>query len=169
MNANTQRAIDVASTAVTRYVEELEKRIEKARAFDAEQSLVAEFLAAFEPEPKDEFDVYPKFRVGLTLDPSTVNALMINYDARALADVVDPLRWLSQRLGKYEIDDYPELNRRAYVFRNHGRPVRLQVFFGVGDESVCKFMQIGVKEEPVYKLMCDGAEIDQPVPDAVAV
>ena len=162
MNPLTEQAIANAGLAIANYVAELENRIEKARSFAGEEALAVTFLQEFShmenvPPPADEYGNVPyvsaRFSVHLSLDPGTVNALMINLEADRLSDVSEPLKWLAKRLGKYEIDDYPELGRRSYIFANDGRRVRFQVFFN-GDQSVCKFVQVGEKTEPVYKLMC---------------
>lgn len=157
-------SIAYASNAISNHLRDLEERIQRAKGFEAEQALAIEFLSAhahLQPEPTRDGEYVPEvFRVHLSLDPGTVNALMINYDATQLSDVTEPLRWLAQRLGKYEIEDYPELGRRSYIFANDGRALRFQVFFN-SDKSVCRFVQTGVKEEPVFKLMCEGAEVTQ--------
>lgn len=161
INPKSQKSIDDAGLVIESYVKELEARIARARTFAPEQALVVEFLRAFahvESAPDYEGDVYGmKLRAGFTLDPSTVNALIVNFDADSLPEVVEPLKWFAARLGKYEIDDYQELGRRSYVFANGGRPVRFQVFFNSA-KSVCKFVEVGKEEKPIYKLMCDGAE-----------
>lgn len=150
---------DRAMHVIGDYVQELNARIEKARAFAPEVALARDFIGVFGalcgPAPDIEWYL-SKLRVSLSLDPGTVNALMLNFDATELAQVTEPLRWLATRLGKYTIEDYPELGRRAYVFGNGDRPVRFQVFFN-SNTSVCKFVQIGVEEKPVYKLTCEGA------------
>jgi hypothetical protein len=165
-NPLNEQAMADAALAISEYVAELEKRIEMARRFTAEEAIAVSFLREFShleanALPADEHGYQPyvtqRFRVHLALDPGTVNALMINFDATALAEVTEPLRWLAARLGKYEIEDYAALGRRAYVFANDGRAVRFQVFFN-GDKSACKFVQVGEKTEPVYKLMCGESE-----------
>ena len=149
-------AIKQATTAVDRYVEELTKRIEEAKTYAAEQEVVLEFIQAF-PDTEG-LRAWEGTRTSFTLDAGTVKALMINRDYTALTEVTEHLRFLAQRLGKYTIDDYPELGRRAYVF-NKGR-FRFQCFFNNSDANVCRFVQVGVEEKPVYKLMC-GEEVMQ--------
>lgn len=152
-------ALADADAAISKYCEELRARIAKAEAYAPEIAIAADFVRAFPALAGTSPDEWQRpLRIGLTLDPNTVNALMVNLDAVRLLDVTEPLKWLAQRFGAYTIDDYPELGRRAYVFENNGRPVRFQVFFN-GDAAQCKFVKIGVKEEPVYKLMCGEAEI----------
>lgn len=152
-------AIADADAAIGKYSEELRERIAKAEAYAPEIAIAAEFVRAFPALAGEAADEYQRpLRIGLTLDPNTVNALMVNLDVVRLVDVTEPLKWLAQRFGAYAIDDYPELGRRAYIFENSGRPVRFQVFFN-GEAAQCKFVKVGVKEEPVYKLMCGEAEI----------
>lgn len=142
-----------AGRAIAGYVAELERRIGLARAYAPEQDLAVEFMAAhahLDPEPSEWNS---RLRVHLSLDPSSVNALMINFDAKTLAEVTEPLRWLSQRLGAYTIDDFPELGRRAYIFTSEGRSLRFQVFFN-SNSSVCRFVEVGKEEKPIFKLMC---------------
>lgn len=154
--ANTIRD---AESAISKYVEELQARIVKAEAYTEDVAIAADFVRAFPALAGDsDWEWDRPLRIALSLDPNSVNALMINFDALRLTDLTEPLRWLAQRLGAYTIDDYPELQRRAYVFANDGRPVRFQVFLHK-DGALCKFVKTGVKEEPVYTLMCDEAEV----------
>lgn len=148
-----------AETAIDSYLAELALRIEKAKSYAPETAIACEFIRAFPALAGDSNWEWDRpLHVHLALDPNTVNAFMLNLDALKLTDVSQPLRWLAQRFGAYTIDDYPELGRRAYVFENNGRPVRFQVFFN-NNEAVCKFVKVGVKEEPVYKLMCGETEV----------
>lgn len=62
-------------------------------------------------------------------------------------------------------DDYAEIGRRTYHCGKILFCVHLHVA-AAGEESGgrCRYVQVGVKEEPVYKLMCDP---DQEASDGV--
>lgn len=156
---NQVQALKSAEECIGIYIAELEKRIAEARGYAPEQAIAKAFIEQFPETMPDDPTEYSssRTRIGFSLDSGSVRALMINWDALTLAEIKAPLAWLAQRLGKYDIDDYPELGRRAYVF-SKGR-LRFQTFFNASpDAQVCKFVQVGVKEEPVYKLMCGDAE-----------
>ena len=164
--ADQMAALQSSLTCIEKYVKELEDRIKEANGYSVERMVAFDFITAF-PEamapPPVEYPPYnpPRTSVGLTLDNGTVHALMINYHAVSLMELVEPVKWLANRLGKFTIEDYPELNRRGYVFS--GGRLRFQVFFDRGDKTVCKFIQVGVKEEPVYKLQCEGENASQTI------
>jgi len=141
-----------ALTCLNRYIQTLEQRIATVRTYAPEQDIAVDFVRAF-----SDADI----RVRISLDTGTVCALMINMDVEKLTDVTAPLRWLAERLGKYTIDDYAELQRRAYIFHTGDpqRTVRFQVFFTAPGATACRFVQVGTKEEPVYQLMCEDVPV----------
>ena len=62
---------------------------------------------------------------------------------------------MSAKLGKFTITDYPEMGRRTYDF---GR-LKFCVFFNTYNAgTVCKFVEVGKEEKPIYKLMCGDEE-----------
>lgn len=136
---------------IAKKVAEIEKDIETARGYSQEAEIFDDLSAAFQAE---------EFRGSIGIGPHVLNGFLIMWDVHRLSDVAPVLAWLRKRLDKsYKVEDYPELGRRTYDF---GR-LKLSAFFSAFDEkTVCKFVQVGVKEQPVYKLMCDGNEVDAP-------
>lgn len=157
-------AVKQVLNAIREYIDEMDKRITDARTYEVEQAIALGFVEAF-PEP-EEGSSYPDVRTSFTLDSGTVRALMVNRDYTSLKDVTEHLKWLAARLGRYVIEDFPELGRRSYIF-NSGR-FRLQCFFHNTEANVCKFVQVGVEEKPIYKLMCGEQEVIAEEPAAVA-
>lgn len=101
--------------------------------------------------------------VSVSLMPHAVRGILINVDNPTRDQLVALLRSIGKRKYKRkEIEDFPELGRRAYIFEPG--PLRLQLFFHSWREGQsCKFVEVGKKEEPVYEFRCDG----EPLPDEV--
>ena len=152
---NQLKALQSVLTSLDSYVESLQKRIDLTRSYIEEQKIAQEFVKQFpEDQPEDAYSS-PRTKASICFDSGTVNGFMLNYDASSLNEIVEPLRWLSRRLGAFTINEYPEIGRRSYIF-SKGR-FHFQVFFNSGDvKNVCRYVQVGVKEQPVFKLMCEG-------------
>lgn len=148
---NTDEQIAKAQAAIATEVQRLEGLIAVARTYTAEQDIAEEFCRAF---PPTEPGYCGQMRASIGVGPHVLNGLLIAWDARRLADVTPRVAWLAQRLGKFTIDDSPEMGRRTYDW---GR-LKLMVFFNsYDDKTVCKFVEVGTEPKPIYKLMCEDA------------
>ena len=146
-----------ARTAIAHNIADFEKLIAEARAYEPEAALAEEFCHAFPPTEPDYFNT---MRSSLGLGRGVLQGFLVMWDARRLSDVTTRVAWLAQRLGKFKIEDYPEMGRRTYDW---GR-FKFSVFFNSYDnKTVCKFVEVGKKEEPIYKLMCGDQEVDSAV------
>lgn len=144
---------ELADTAIDRQVADQEKLIAQARSFAPEIEVAKAFVAAF---PPTEPGYIQQMRTSVGVGSGSLNGVLIMWDARRLQDVTPRLSWLAQKLGKYLIEDYPELGRRTYDF---GR-LKFCVFFNTYDaKTVCKFVEVGKEEKPIYKLMCGEQEV----------
>lgn len=162
----TKAAIEQAEMvdkAIDREVAALTKLIAEARSYEPEAEIAREFCAAF---PPTEPGYLTHMRTQIGVGTHVLNGLLIMWDARRLQDVTPRVAWLAKRLGKFKIDDYPEMGRRTYDF---GR-VKFSVFFNTSDDkTVCKFVEVGKEERPVYKLMCGEQEVSEPADTAGAL
>ena len=141
-----------AEQAIADEVKRLEALISEAKGYEAETAIAAEFARAF---PPSESGYMGRMRTTIGVGPGALNGLLVMWDARRLSDVTPRVAWLAQRLGKFKIEDYAEMGRRTYDF---GR-FKFCVFFNSFDEkTVCKFVEVGKEEKPVYKLMCEDAK-----------
>jgi hypothetical protein len=136
----------------------LSELIAEAHGYASEAAIADAFVAEF--PPADPAEYLGRVRVTIGVGSHCLNGVLLMWDAKRLSDVTPRLAWLAQRLGKFKIEDFPEIGRRTYDF---GR-VKFSVFFNsYNDSAVCKFVEVGKKEEPIYKLMCEeSAEAVQP-------
>jgi hypothetical protein len=86
-------------------------------------------------------------------------------DIRAVLPVLRELRRRGYKVKDH--DDYAEIGRRTYNLSGDGGEIKLGVFVGASFSSdakkgaVCKFVQVGIEEKPVFKLLCDDTvEVD---------
>lgn len=141
--------------AIDTEIERLREYIAQAETYATEAALFDEFDRAF---PSDPDDYHSTMRPQIGIGAHVLNGFLIAWDARRLEDVKPRLQWLAKRLGKYKIEDFPEMGRRTYDF---GR-LKLMVFFNTYDEkTVCKFVEVGTETKPVYKLMCGADEVTE--------
>jgi hypothetical protein len=153
---NRIKSLESIITSLKGYEAELQKKIDLVRTYSAEQEVALQFVEQFpEDLAKDEWSS-PRTQACISFDSGTVHGFMLNFNASTLDELVEPLKWLTQRLGAYTISDYPEIQRRSYTFLK-GR-FHFQVFFGdasSADHKVCKFVKVGVEEKPVYEMRCE--------------
>jgi len=71
-------------------------------------------------------------------------------DARAVAKLLTVMGYHTNGF-----DDCPELRRRTYDYGD----IKLMCFLSYKEGAKCRFVEVGKKEEPVYKLMCDEEEV----------
>lgn len=149
-NGVSQEASGPTAEAIEVEAKRLSELIDQARGYLTEAAIVDEFIAAFPPPDPDEY--LGRTRVQIGVGSHCLKGVLLMWDAKRLSDVTPRLTWLANRLGKFTIEDFAEIGRRTYDF---GR-VKFSVFFNsYSDASVCKFVEVGKKEEPIYKLMCE--------------
>lgn len=87
---------------------------------------------------------------------SSINGVLIYADLDRPGEVADLLRWLGQKgyRQKAKPDDCPVLQRRTWDLGD----VKVLGFFR---GEVCKFVQVGTKEEAIYELRCQAKEVSQ--------
>jgi len=69
-------------------------------------------------------------------------------DIRQVIPLLKRLRELGFKCRK--VEDYPEIKRRSYDCGE----IKVLAFLRWEEGATCRFEQVGVKEEPVYKLVC---------------
>lgn len=144
--------IALAQGAIAREVVILEGLIAAARGYAPEVEIAEAFCREF---PPTDVGYIGQMRTQIGVGSGALNGCLVMWDARRLSDVTSRVAWLAQRLGKFKIEDYPELGRRTYDF---GR-FKFCVFFNSYDEkTICKFVEVGKEEKPVYELMCGEQE-----------
>jgi hypothetical protein len=52
-------------------------------------------------------------------------------------------------------EDFAEFRRRTYDYGD----IKLMCFLTWAEGSKCRFVEVGKEEKPIFKLMCDGAEV----------
>jgi hypothetical protein len=140
-----------AANAIADEVKILEGYIETARTYAPEMDIAVAFARAFPPADPSYL---ARMRTTVGVGPHVLNGVLVMWDARRLADVTARVAWLAQRLGKFAIEDAPEMGRRTYVWDRF----KFCVFFNSYDaKTVCKFVEVGKEERPIYKLMCEEA------------
>ncbi len=158
--ANQQEALRHAQSCLQEYIQVLKKRLEEVPTYAEEQLVAIEFVQRF-PEPAAPDDSYNSVeqRAQFTLDTGTFGGVILTKDpVRKLKDLVEPLRFLRERLGPYVVEDDPEMKRRIYKFRGQ-RFVFQAWFWNDADQDACRYVQVGTKEVPVMKLMCGEQEV----------
>ena len=145
--ADTTIAASAGIDAIAREVERLQEYIATTQSYAPEAEIADALIAEF---PQHEL------RCSIGVGPHVLNGFLIMVDLKQLDEAKALVAALAKQLGKFDISDYPELGRRTYGWPR----LKLSCFFNAWDEkTVCKFVQVGVKEEPVYKLMCGEEEV----------
>lgn len=124
-------------------LEELEKRKREVQS-SLDDCIIAQ-------QAKDSF---PKIVITCTMHPLEFdyNGPMLLCQLKNMEDVKQIIRFLAEK-GYHQTkppQDNPLLHMRRWFF---GRMLIMGMFFG--DGASCRYIQTGVKEEPVYELHCD--------------
>lgn len=137
--------------AVETQLQSIEETRQRVLASNEDVCAIAAAIDGLTVGPRaPEINVY--FGVG------THNSIVLTcWDVDNLADLTPLFRRLRKAGWKAsEPRDEPETRRRAYTLTLVGtdRTARLQVFTSWSDGAQCRWVQKGVKEEPVYELVC---------------
>ena len=98
--------------------------------------------------------------------PGQINGAMCWVSCKRLDDVLPVLREIRRRGYKLEgHDDYASARRRAYNFSSG---IKVVVFLPepTKEGDSCQFVQVGVREEPIYEVRCGGKKVSDSVEGA---
>lgn len=140
--------ITKAGTALDDYENTLRDRIDELNKYKDVQEAAIDVMENF---PELEWS-----GAQFTLDTGTFKAFIITADCKTLSEIVEPLKFLREKLGTYKISDDPDIRRRCYKFDNDR--LVFQAWFWGKDDDVCRYVQVGTKEVPVYQLKCAKGE-----------
>jgi hypothetical protein len=155
-------------TATEKALVEVEELRAKVVSMQSAAALAEEVCAAFPDLP---------LSVTLGYQTGTLQGVLIFAGGYGEGDCLGDIRLvfpilkeLSRRgfksSGKPE--DYPEIGRRTWNLRkaDEPTPVRFCAFVAAPHMAgeVCRFVQTGVKEQPVYELLCDDGEPEGAAP-----
>lgn len=114
----------------------------------SEMAQLAESIVA---KHKDKFKT---LEVSIGYQYGSIQGVLIKaHDVESMRDVlpiIRELRWHGFKVKSHE--DYPEAKRRTYDMGD----IKVLVFLPWDEGSTCKYVKVGMKEEPQYKLQCDG-------------
>ena len=81
------------------------------------------------------------------------------YDCKDLETIVPLIRFLRQKGHKVTLPykDSADPGKRTYYLEQ----IQLEVFLSKSEDAVSGYVQVGVKEVPVYELRCESAEVAQ--------
>jgi hypothetical protein len=151
----TEEMIKEARECLDKYENTLRDRIDQLNSYKEELDVVLELM--------EEFPQLEDVRVQFTLDSGTHGGLICTVEVDQIKALIEPLRFLRERLGSYKVWDDADMQRRIYKFRE--RRLAFQAWFwnNKSDEQ-CRYVEVGKKEVPVYELRC-GEEKVKPQED----
>ena len=149
----TEEEIRKAEACLDKYEDELRERIDKLNSYKEEQHTIIALMEAF---PQLE-----NVQVQFTLDSGTFGGLICTTDVEQLKVLVEPLRFLRERLGAFTVTDDPDIRRRIYKFRDNRVTFQAWFWSNENKEGACKYVQTGVKQVPVFELRCGDASVAQ--------
>lgn len=146
----TEFTVDIRSKMVAaRIAQDLEK-IAKYRDYDEAACLTEEFLESETAAQAKAAGL--EFSASFGLEFFSVQGVVLHMNKiMKVAQVAPILGWFAQR-GSRQVDkasDYAEMQRRTW---NLGK-IQLMGFFSQ-EENACKYVKVGERMEPIYKLMC---------------
>lgn len=147
----TEEMIREAQACLDKYEDTLRDRIDRLNSYKEEQYVILEMM--------EEFPQLEDVRVQFTLDSGTYGGLICTVEVDQVKMLVEPLRFLREKLGPYKVNDDADLQRRAYKFR--GNRVIFQAWFwnNKSDEQ-CRYVEVGKKEVPVFELRCGDRKVE---------
>lgn len=143
-------------------IETLIRIINKAIECDQTAKIGADIIASYNSTLKDDFGCVARLSAGFQWGQEQGVLIMLD----SVKDV-DHIKPLFVELGKRGFilngtpEDYLEAKRRTWKFkrRDDGTTkkdeIKLLAFFH-DENAKCRYVQVGVEEKPIYKLMCDG-------------
>jgi len=151
-------ATETYQTAYERGMTEIEFLTEKLEKWKPALDVIEELRLAF-----------PDLQIHTScgLQHGQVQGALIHLnDLIDMAQALPVAKWLTQRgFHTKGFEDYPELRRRTYDYGD----IKLMCFLKYDEGAKCQWVKVGVKEEPVYKLMCEDKPFDAAPDEAVSV
>lgn len=147
----TEELVPIIKSAV----DELNSKIERVKSFTRHVIVAMQFVA---DPPLAEFCAAHKVYVGLCYEFFSVQGVTVHVDnLERVAHIVPALRWFAQHDYKLQgkPQDYPEIRRRSWDLG----PIKILGFFRQGEGPGCRYIEVGQVTKPIYKLMCDDAEV----------
>lgn len=129
-------------------------------------------LVRFAEEAIAKFKDLPgtsEWRVSLGYGISSLQGVLLRADTLDLRELTVVRRWLRDKgLPAPSVEDYGAIGRRAWTYRQKDKPnlvfmafVRAPYYSDKLEGQKCEFVQVGVTEEPVYELRCDGKKLEE--------
>jgi len=132
-------------------LKEIDKKKEYILSMQSEMYLVEE-LAKYVKTIQGVHNV----RISVGWENGSIQGNMVKADFEDIRKTTEIRKWIRDKgFPAPKIDDYPELQRRTFTYVRKDKPnFSLLAFCYYGEGAVCKFIEVGKKEEPVYELKC---------------
>ena len=98
----------------------------------------------------------------------SLQGVLLSTRALDFRELTEVRRWLRQRgFPVPKTSDYAELNRHSWTYDRKDEPSLVFSAFAGSlsgkklEGQKCEYIQVGVKEEPVYELRCDGKKLTE--------
>lgn len=103
----------------------------------------------------------PSGRVSIGYQQGTLKGVLLFFDVDDFRALLPVRRWLRANIAlpSPQVGDSPSLHRREWTYGN----LVLAGFLPWNEGSACSYVQVGVKEEPIYELRCGGAPVAEGV------
>jgi len=153
---------------IQKSLDEVEKQRDKIINYQPVMDIAAQLIAEFEKTENTE-----DWRLCFGNGNGSLNGVLIHVEVTDLEALTGARRWIREHgFGAPTVSDYEAIGRRSWTYKDDNeRFVVLSGFFPVpgwkeGDGAKCSFVKVGVKEEPVYELQCNGKPVEQEQADA---
>jgi hypothetical protein len=129
-----------------------------------------EDILSFVDAAKKAEEVFAEFKDSFPVDSEYLtNSVLVSNESGCIRGVsihiytddfkkLLPVRRKIRQLGfpAPQTEDYPELQRRSWIYGNpdNGKGVRLCGHLPFAENSMCRYVKVGTKEEDVYELRC---------------
>jgi hypothetical protein len=148
----TEEMVKQARECLDKYEDTLRDRIDRLNSYKEELDVVLELM--------EEFPQLDDVQVQFTMDTGTYGGLICTVEVDQIKMLVEPLRFLRERLGPFKVHDDADMQRRVYRFRE--RRLTFQAWFwnNKSDEQ-CRYVEVGKKEVPVFELRCGDKPVER--------
>jgi hypothetical protein len=147
----TEEMIREAQACLDKYEDTLRDRIDQLNSYKEEQYVILEMM--------EEFPQLEDVRVQFTLDSGTHGGLICTVEVDQVKMLIEPLRFLRERLGAYKVNDDADLQRRVFKFRSN-RVTFQAWFWNNKDDQQCRYVEVGTKTVPVFELRCGDKKVE---------
>ena len=108
------------------------------------------------------------WRISIGYGIGSLQGVLLSTTALDFRELIAVRRWLrTQGLPAPETNDYAEIRRRSWTYHRKDEPDFVFSAFARSpyldklEGQKCEFVKVGVKEEPVYELRCDGEKLEE--------